>query len=203
MAVTRTLLLAVALAAASAPLAAQSLPRVRIATSLGDIELEVDTVRAPVTATNFLRYVDARLFHGGEFMRTVRADNQPSDSVRIAVVQAVMDGARAAEHLPPIPLERTSVTGITHRDGAISMGRLGPDTAQSSFFICVGDQPALDFGGRRNPDGQGFGAFGHVVRGMDVVRRIHASAATGQRLTPPIAIDSIVRVPAPPAARNR
>jgi peptidyl-prolyl cis-trans isomerase A (cyclophilin A) len=126
-------------------------------------------------------------------MRTVRGDNQPNDSVKIDVVQASPDAARSAEQFPPISLERTSITGITHHDGTISMARNGPDTARSSFFICVGDQPALDFGGRRNPDGQGFAAFGRVVRGMDVVRRIHASPASEQRLTPPIGIDSIVR----------
>jgi peptidyl-prolyl cis-trans isomerase A (cyclophilin A) len=181
----------------------QSLPHVRIATPLGDIELAIDTVRAPVTGTNFLRYVDGRFFHGGRFVRTVRDDNQPNDAVRIAVVQAVIDRARAAEQFPAIPLERTSVTGLAHVDGAISMGRVGPDTAQSSFFICIGDQPALDFGGGRQPDGQGFAAFGRVVRGMDVVRRIHAAAATEQRLTPAIPIDSIVRVRAPSGASPR
>ena len=193
--------LGLALAAHATPLEGQSLPHVRIVTPLGEIELEIDTVRAPVTATNFLRYVDGRFFHGGRFMRTVRADNQPKDSVRIAVIQATIDSARSAEQLPAIPLERTSVTGLSHRDGAISMARGGPDTARSSFFICVGDQPALDFGGRRNPDLQGFSAFGRVVRGMDVVRRIHASPATEQRLTPAIAIDSIVRASAQPPSR--
>jgi peptidyl-prolyl cis-trans isomerase A (cyclophilin A) len=68
------------------------------------------------------------------------------------------------------------------------MARAGPDTATSDFFVCVGDQPELDHGGRRNPDGQGFAAFGRVVRGMDVIRRIHAAPADGQTLAPPIPI---------------
>jgi peptidyl-prolyl cis-trans isomerase A (cyclophilin A) len=198
----RRVCIAAMLASPVATMAAQSLPHVRIATALGAIELEIDTVRAPITAGNFLRYVDGRFFTGGHFVRTVRADNQPSDSVRIAVVQAVIADAREAEQFAAIPLERTSDTHLAHVDGAISMGRLGPNTAQSSFFICVGDQPALDFGGHRQPDGQGFAAFGRVVRGMDVVRRIHVSPATGQTLAPPIAIDSIVLVP-PPSARQR
>jgi peptidyl-prolyl cis-trans isomerase A (cyclophilin A) len=93
-----------------------------------------------------------------------------------------------------VPLERTSVTGLRHLDGTLSMARDGPDTATSDFFICIGDQPSLDFGGKRNPDGQGFAAFGHVVGGMDVVRRIQAAPADGQSLTPPVRIRSITVV---------
>ena len=165
-----------------------SLPRVRFTTSFGDIVVEIDTVHAPLTGRNFLRYVDGHFYDGGRFMRTVRDDNQPNDSVRIAVVQAASDSARRGQEFPAIPLERTSMTGLRHRDGTLSMARAGPETATSSFFICIGDQPALDFGGRRNLDGQGFAAFGRVVDGMDVVRRINAAAAEGQRLTPAIAI---------------
>ena len=85
-------------------------------------------------------------------------------------------------------LERTRDTGLTHVDGAISMARDGPDTATSDFFVCVGAQPELDFGGKRNPDGQGFAAFGRVVSGMDVIRKIHAAPASGQSLAPPVKI---------------
>lgn len=175
-------------------LQAQALPHVRIATPRGDIEVELDTVRAPITTANFLRYVDGRFFHGGRFMRTVRADNQLNDSLKIGVIQAGVDSARSREQFPAIPLERTSTTGLKHLAGTISMARAGPETARSSFFICVDDTPALDFGGHRNIDGQGFAAFGRVVRGMDVVRSIQASPASEQRLTPAITIDSIVRV---------
>jgi peptidyl-prolyl cis-trans isomerase A (cyclophilin A) len=168
--------------------------RVLIATTMGNIVAEVDTVHAPITGGNFLRYVDGRFFDGGNFGRTVTAANQPNDSVRIAVVQASIARGRSQEQFPPIVLERTKDTGLRHVDGALSMGRNDPNTARSSFFICVGDQPALDFGGHRNVDGQGFGAFGRVVSGMDVVRRINAAPANGQTLVPPIRIDSIVRV---------
>lgn len=170
------------------------LPRVTIRTALGDIEVELEARRAPVTSANFLRYVDAGLYSGGFFHRTVKQDNQPDDRFKIEVIQAGMDSARAALAFPPIPLERTTVTGLAHRDGTISMARGGPDTAQHEFFICIGDQPALDFGGRRNPDGQGFGAFGRVVRGMEVVLRIHQSPADGQTLAPPIRILTAERV---------
>ena len=172
--------------------AAQALPRVVVQTSLGSMEVEVDTIRAPVTGRNFLRYVDHGAYRGGRFHRTVRADNQPENQMKIEVIQGGLDASRAKD-FPPIPLERTSVTGLAHKDGTISMARDGPDSATSDFFICIGDQPELDFGGKRNPDGQGFAAFGTVLRGMDVVRLIQTARAQEQRLTPPIEILDVTR----------
>ena len=173
---------------------AQRLPRVRIETSLGVIEAEIDTVRAPITGANFLRYVDAHVYDHGLFHRTVTLANQPNNPVKIEVIQAAGDTTRAAEALPPIPLERTTVTGLRHESGTLSMARAGPDTAQDQFFICVTPQPALDFGGERNPDGQGFAAFGRVVSGMRVVEAIQRSPAEGQRLNPSIAIRRVTRI---------
>jgi len=168
--------------------------RVLLATDAGDIEIEVDTVRAPITAGNFLQYVDARLFDEGVFHRTVRPDNQQEKPVKIDVIQARANRARQSEFPPPIQLERTNVTKLLHKHGTISMARAEPNTGGSEFFICVGDQPSLDYGGVRNPDGQGFAAFGRVVRGMDVVRKIQMSPAKGETLTPPIRIVSARRV---------
>jgi peptidyl-prolyl cis-trans isomerase A (cyclophilin A) len=111
------------------------------------------------------------------------------------VIQGGPTAQRAKQGFPPVPLERTSQTGLSHKDGVISMARDAPDTAASDFFICIGDQPSLDFGGMRNPDGQGFAAFGHVVKGMDVVRKIQAAPAEGQRLTPPVTILKARRAP--------
>jgi peptidyl-prolyl cis-trans isomerase A (cyclophilin A) len=169
-------------------------PIVVFETEKGAIEMEVDSARAPITAANFLKYVDGRFFDGGTVNRAVRPDNTVRHDVEIQVIQFQMDSARRRDRFPPIPLERTSVTGVKHADGTISMARTGPDTATASFSIVIGDQPQMDFGGRRNPDGQGFAAFGRVVRGMDVVRAIQASP-TGQRgdygtetLDPPIRI---------------
>jgi peptidyl-prolyl cis-trans isomerase A (cyclophilin A) len=163
-------------------------------TEKGTIELDVDGAHAPVTAANFLRYVDAGFFDGGTVNRAVRPDNTVRHDIEIQVIQFQIDEARNRQEFPPIPLERTSVTGLKHVDGTISMARDGPDTATGSFSIVIGDQPSMDFGGRRNPDGQGFAAFGHVVRGTDVVKAIHASP-TGQAgpygtesLTPPVKI---------------
>jgi peptidyl-prolyl cis-trans isomerase A (cyclophilin A) len=177
---------------APVPATGQDLPRVIIQTGLGNIEVEVDSIHAPVTAANFLRYVDLGFYRFGRFHRTVRPDNQPKDKIKIEVIQAGLDSLRVKD-FPPIPLERTRVTGLTHKDGTISMARDGPNTATSDFFICIGDQPSLDYGGKRNPDGQGFAAFGRVVLGMDVVRAIQHAPAHGQTLDPPIPISAIVR----------
>ncbi len=162
--------------------------RVVLQTELGEIELALDATHAPITTANFLKYVDGRLYDGGMFRRTVKLSNQPDNEIRIEVIQASMDPARVKEEFPPIPLERTSQTGLKHGSGVISMARDRPDTATSDFFICINDQPSLDFGGKRNPDGQGFAAFDRVVRGMDVVRRIQDSPADGQALNPPVKI---------------
>ncbi|MEO6214111.1 MAG: peptidylprolyl isomerase [Vicinamibacterales bacterium] len=176
----------------------QPLPLVVIDTDAGQIEIEVDRLRAPATAMNFLRYVDAGLYDGGRFHRTVTPANQPGSEVKIEVIQAGGASARTREFFPPIALERTRVTALTHADGVVSMARSGPDSARDQFFICIGNQAALDFGGKRNPDGQGFAAFGRVVRGMDVVRRIQSSPAQGQTLTPPVGIVRMSRrIPQP------
>jgi peptidyl-prolyl cis-trans isomerase A (cyclophilin A) len=181
-----------ALLAPSGTARAQELPRVIIQTELGDIEVEIDSIHAPLTAANFLRYVDLGFYRVGRFYRTVREDNQPGAKVKIAVVQAGLDSLRVKD-FPPIALERTNATKLKHLDGTISMARDGPNTATSDFFICIGDQPSLDYGGKRNPDGQGFAAFGRVLLGMDVVRKIHGGPAQGQALEPPIRIENIVR----------
>ena len=180
---------AIAAIVSSARPVAQSPVRVRVQTELGDIVMEVDAKRAPNTAANFLRYLDAGHYDGGTFHRTVKMDNQPDSPVKIEVIQAGVNPDRAKEGFPPILLERTSVTGLRHTDGVISMARGQADSATSGWFICINDQPSLDYGGARNPDGQGFAAFGRVVQGMDVVRKIQqASNTDAQRLTPPIKI---------------
>jgi peptidyl-prolyl cis-trans isomerase A (cyclophilin A) len=184
-------------------LAAQTPVRVRVQTELGDIVVEVDQAKAPITAANFLRYVDAGHYDGGMWHRTVKMDNQPESTVKIEVIQAGVNPDRAKEGFPPIALERTNKTGILHSDGVISMARGAPDSATSGWFICINDQPSLDFGGARNPDGQGFAAFGRVVSGMDVVRKIQAAPSSAnrttnteaQRLTPPIKIIKAARIP--------
>jgi len=177
-------------------LAAQTQPGripIVIETELGDIQAELDSARAPVTVTNFLRYVDAHLYDGARFFRSVRMDNQPDDSIKIQVVQVALSRENADKEFPPIPLERTNETGLHHVDGALSMARWGPDTGTSSFSIVIDRQPSMDFGGMRNPDGQGFAVFGRVTDGMDLVRRIQARPTRGQQLTAPVRILTIRR----------
>ena len=187
-----TVALFVALSASS--LAAQSgIVHVIITTTAGVIEADLDSAHAPVSVTNFLRYVDAKRYDGGRFHRTVTLDNQPNNDVKIEVIQGGVLRTPGAQSWPAIELERTNVTNITHGDGVLSMARGGPNTATSDFFITIGPQHELDFGGKRNADGQGFAAFGHVTKGMDVVRAIQQSPATLQNLTPPVGISSIAR----------
>jgi cyclophilin family peptidyl-prolyl cis-trans isomerase len=168
-------------------------PRVVFDTAEGSFVVELDYEAAPLTVENFLRYVHEGFYSDGEFFRTVTRANQPADAVPIEVVQARANQEREGELFPPIPLERTGATGLRHVDGTLSMARLGPDTAQDHFFVCVGVQPELDFGGRRNPDGQGFAAFGQVIENMELLRRIHAFPADGQALKPPVRIQRAVR----------
>jgi peptidyl-prolyl cis-trans isomerase A (cyclophilin A) len=169
-----------------------TVPVVTIETSVGSIDIEIDAARAPITAANFLKYVDAKMYDGGRFHRAVRLDNQVRNDVMIQVIQGgrAPEQARAMKGFVPIPLERTSVTTLKHVDGAISMARgNAADSASSDFFLCVGDNPSLDFGGARNPDGQGFAAFGRVIRGMEVVRKIQSGATNDrEQLIEPIMI---------------
>src|SRR5262245_52965981 len=152
-------------------------------TELGKITMDVDVVHAPVTGENFLKYVDGKFYDGGVIDRAVRPDNTTRHDVEIQVIQFQSDPARRREMFPPIPMESTAKTSLKHLDGAISMARGGPDTATSSFSIVIGDQPEMDFGGKRNADGQGFAVFGRVVEGMDVVRKIQQSPTDPNKTT--------------------
>jgi peptidyl-prolyl cis-trans isomerase A (cyclophilin A) len=171
---------------------------VRLETTLGTIDLAIETKNAPITAANFLKYVDGGFYDGGRFHRATRADNYtpvPPEKPMMEIVQAGINPERRREGFPPIPLERTSVTGLKHVVGTVSMARTpAADSARSDFFICLDDQPSLDFGGKRFDDAQGAAAFGRVVRGMDVVRKIQQQPVEKQALTPPIAITRASRV---------
>jgi peptidyl-prolyl cis-trans isomerase A (cyclophilin A) len=164
----------------------KALPRVELETPFGALVVEIDIVAAPATAANFLRYVEASAYDGGQFHRTVTPDNQPDSEIRIGVIQGSM--RKGAAEYAPIALERTSKTGIPHLHGTISMARTEANTATNQFFLCVGDQPELDFGGRRNADGQGFAAFGRLLSGWLVLKQIQMSPAAGQTLQPPVSI---------------
>jgi peptidyl-prolyl cis-trans isomerase A (cyclophilin A) len=163
-----------------------------IKTTMGDITVELYPKKAPITVANFLKYVDAHLYDNSSFFRSVTLNNQPKDSVKIEVIQGgEVDSTKV---FAAIPLERTSKTGLLHKNGTISMARDKPDSATCSFFICINDQPSLDYGGKRNKDGQGFAAFGKVTKGMDVVKKIQQLAPNNdQYFKPEVLIVSISR----------
>ena len=163
-------------------------PVVEIVTDLGKIEVEIYEDKAPVTAKNFLKNVDDKAYDNSIFYRVVRMDNQPVNPVKIEVIQGGLLKDSLIEKYEPIVHESTELTGIKHLNGVISMARMEPGTASTEIFICVGDQPELDFAGKRNPDGQGFAAFGKVIKGMDVVKKIHIREDEGQMLKEPVKI---------------
>ncbi|HET7143350.1 MAG TPA: peptidylprolyl isomerase [Anaerolineales bacterium] len=168
-------------------------PRILLKTELGNILLELYQAQAPITVANFLRYVDENRFADACFYRVVHMDNQPNNGIKIEVIQG---GLKIEDHphtLPAIAHESTQKTGILHYDGTISMARNEPGTASSEFFICINDQPELNYGGRRNPDGQGFAAFGKVVEGIDIVRKIQSQPVEGQYLIAEIRINATRR----------
>jgi peptidyl-prolyl cis-trans isomerase A (cyclophilin A) len=171
---------------------AQKNPVCLIKTSLGNISIELFAAKAPITVANFLKYVDARLYDSSSLFRAVTLLNQPKDSIKIEVIQG--GDIDSLKDFAPIPLESTQQTGLRHKNGTVSMARSGPATATSSFFICINDQPALDYGGKRNKDGQGFAAFGQVIAGMEVVKKIQGLYPDqGQYFKPVIRIVSVTR----------
>jgi peptidyl-prolyl cis-trans isomerase A (cyclophilin A) len=160
----RTVLAGLLLLAPQAVSAAAEV-RVRLDTEMGPVVVAVDTARAPVTARNFLAYVDQHRFDGTFFYRVVRGDRNP----RTGMVQGGISNDMT-RMLKPIAHEPTSRTGLRHVDGTLSMARDDPGTATGDFFIVVGPGAYLD-ASKGDP---GYAAFGHVVSGMPLVRRILA-----------------------------
>ncbi|MHB8528045.1 MAG: peptidylprolyl isomerase [Caulobacteraceae bacterium] len=191
LAASAALIAAPAIAQPAAPVA-----RVELVTGEGAIRLELAADKAPLTTTNFLRYVDDKRFDGASFYRAMRLSVAPPSGL----IQGGLSND-PAKALPPIAHESTARTGLRHTDGTISMARYAPGTAASEFFICVGDQLSLDADPSQPGDNLGFAAFGHVVSGMEVVRKILADPVStsgegtmkGQMLAPPVPIVSARR----------
>lgn len=192
----RAVIGAVAMLAASPALAAGK-PRVAIETDKGVIVVELEDQKAPITAENFLYYVDKRRFDGGQFFRANRAKGAPGAG---SIQGQPKPYARRA---PPIAHESTLKTGLKHKAGAISMGRNAPGSATADFFICASAQPYLDAKPGKSDAAQGYAVFGYVVQGMDVVKKILAGrtdgptdvpSMKGQILNPPVKIISMKRV---------
>ena len=163
-----------------------------IQTSLGNIVVELYPSKSPITVSNFLKYVDNNLYENSSFFRVCNPENEADRNIKIEVIQG--GNVEETKSFPPIKMESTQQTGIKHLNGTLSMAREGPDTATSQFFICINDQPELDFQGKRNPDDQGFAAFGKVIKGMDVVLKINSQKDVDQYLINPVVIRTIKRI---------
>jgi len=185
--------------APAAPAAAQPQPalvRVLITTSEGTITVALEKDRAPATTANFLRYADAKRFDGVTFYRAMKLGENAG---------LIQGGQRDPRRFfPPLVHEPTTKTGLSNTDGTIAMARAEPGSARADFFIAIGDLSSLDAKPDQPGDNLGFAAFGHVVEGMDVVRRIQGlptsategeGAMKGQMLAPPVKILTVRRVP--------
>ena len=171
-------------------------PTVKIETNFGDIIIELYPGKAPATVKAFLSYVDSGYYKNSSFYRVLKKENQPSSAFKSELIQGGIwqTDYKKQQALPGIPHETTKQTGLLHKNGVISLARTTPGTANTEFFICVGDQPDYDYGGDTNPDLQGFAAFGKVIKGMEFVRQIHDQPENGDSFTPPIKIKNIVRL---------
>lgn len=178
--------------------AAEGVVTVQLVTGTGAIVLELRGDRAPITAGNFLRYIDQKLLDGAAFYRAAHYEGRPSDGL----IQGGLHG-HPERALTPIAHESTTQTGLRHTDGVISMARYAPGSAAAEFFICVGANTQLDANPAAPGDNVGFAAFGRVVQGMDVVGRIWTAPTSptegegvfrGQMLEPPIPIVRAARL---------
>ncbi len=171
-------------------------PTIKIETNFGDIIVELYPEKAPKTVAAFLSYVDSGYYKGGSFYRVLKEEDQPSNAFKSELIQGGIwqTKNKLQTSLKGIPHETTKETGILHENGAISLARTDPGTANSEFFICIGNQPAYNYGGAANTDGQGFAAFGKVIKGMEFVRQIHSQPENQTSFLPPIEIINIIRL---------
>ncbi len=171
-------------------------PHVLIETKFGDIEVELYPKQAPISVAAFLSYIDSGYYNNATFYRVLRDDEQPTNAPKSELIQGGIwqTNYKLAATIPGIAHESTKQTGIQHKDGTISLARSTPGTANTEFFICVGDQPGFDYGGANNPDGQGYAAFGSIVKGMSVVKSIYNAPETDGTFDPLIYINKIKRL---------
>jgi len=171
-------------------------PHVAIETKFGDIEVELYPKQAPKTVAAFLSYIDSGYYKNAAFYRVLRADEQPTNANKSELIQGGIwqTDYKLSAKIPGIPHETTQQTKILHKNGTISLARMEPGTANTEFFICVGDQPGFDYGGANNPDGQGYAAFGKVVKGMQVIKSIYDAPESDGELDPLIYINKIKKL---------
>lgn len=161
---------------------------VSIITGLGDIEVELYPDKAPKTVAAFLQNVKDGAYKNSAFYRVIKADPLPND-YNTGIIQGGVYGDN--KKFPLIEHESTKESGLSHTNGTISMARLEAGTASTEFFICIGDQSPLDYGRRGTADSLGMAAFGKVIKGMDIVRKIQNQPSTGDKFTPVIKIQKI------------
>jgi peptidyl-prolyl cis-trans isomerase A (cyclophilin A) len=170
-------------------------PHIQITTNFGNVEAELYPEKAPKTVAAFLSYVDSGLYKNGSFYRVLFIEAMASDYNTGVIQGGIWQSNNAkAMMLPGIEHESPAKTGLSHTSGTLSLARSLPGTATSEFFICVGDQSGYDSSKNFNADGLGFAAFGRVVSGMEIVRKIHSQRADGQLFTRPIVIKNIERL---------
>ncbi|MEO7266268.1 MAG: peptidylprolyl isomerase [Ferruginibacter sp.] len=165
-------------------------PHVIINSQLGEIEIELYPAKAPKTVAAFLSNVDAGVYNNTSFYRVLKADEMPTDH-NTGLIQGGVYKTNPGIEKTAIPHESTTESGLSHTSGTISMARTEPGTATTEFFICIGDQSSLDAGASGTPDGQGFAAFGKVVKGMSIVRKIQQQSSHGDAFDEQILISSI------------
>lgn len=171
-------------------------PHIEIQTQYGDIEMELYPKQAPKSVAAFLSYVDSGYYKKSSFYRVLNEDNQPMGAAETALIQGGLwaTGEKRIGTIATIPHETTKETGLLHKDGTVSLARKAPGTASTEFFICIGDQPGFDYGDTANGDGQGYAAFGKVLKGMEIVRKIHRQPVNGELFKVKIFIKDMVRL---------
>ena len=169
-------------------------PTIKIETVLGNIVVELYPNKAPKSVTAFLAYIDSGIYKKSTFYRVLKEEDQPSSATKSQLIQGgiYQTNPKFLQRQPGITLETTKETGLKHENGTISLARSTANSASTEFFICIGNQPAYDYGGSANSDKQGFAAFGKVIKGMDIVKRIHNQHSEGTSFDPPITINNII-----------
>jgi peptidyl-prolyl cis-trans isomerase A (cyclophilin A) len=170
-------------------------PHVLIETRLGDIEVELFPDQAPKTVAAFLSYIDSGFYNKTSFYRVLKSEDMPTPT-NTGIIQGGLWQTNPAKKItiPGIAHETTKTSGLTHQSGTVSLARLAPGTANTEFFICIGDQSPLDWGRRGTEDGQGYAAFGKVFKGMGIVRKIQAQKSHGDKFDEKIEIVKISRL---------
>ena len=169
-------------------------PHILIETNYGDIEVALYPDKAPKTVAAFLSYIDSGYYNKTSFYRVIKTEDMAGTNYGIIQGGIWQTTDQQQSAIPGIVHETTKQTGLSHTSGTLSLARTTPGSANTEFFICVGDQVQFDYGNNGIADGQGFAAFGSVFKGMDIVRKIQEQPARGESFVEKIRIDKIKRL---------